>query len=190
MAKKCCCTENNNCNCTSEITDLQNQINNLPPDTNLSCTEVQDCVQTNLDNLQNQINNLSTPTLNVTRETIYAEYYSGESSTGTNVLGTRNSTMTRTNVGRWQVRFNTPHPEGSFYTPEFSWQESGTLRDNPKIGIVQGTKNANGFDVMITYDDNGGTADIYTDHPWTYGVESPLEVITDIESTDININFI
>ena len=110
--------------------------------------------------------------------TIYVEEFAGGSSDGQQSgAWVRNATVSRTAGGRWTVTFATPHPDGVNYNPSFSWEESGTARDNPKIGIVQGTKTANGFNVMITVDDNGGTADPYSDQPWSFGVTAPITVL-------------
>ena len=61
--------------------------------------------------------------------TIYPEVYSGRSANGTTVSFVRNSTMTRTATGRWQIRFNTPHTEGVNYSPDFESEEQSNLRD-------------------------------------------------------------
>lgn len=110
--------------------------------------------------------------------TIYVEEFAGGSSNGQQSgAWTRNATVARTAGGRWTVTFASPHPDGVDYNPSFSWEESGTARRNPKIGIVQGSKTANGFNVMITVDDNGGTADVYSDQPWSFGVTAPRVVL-------------
>lgn len=117
----------------------------------------------------------------VTREWILHERYRGRSATGTTVQHAVNSTMTRTAVGRWQVRFTGgTHPNGESYTPSVTAEEQSANRDTPDITIVQGTQNASGFDIQITTGDNGGAADGYVDTPWSWGVESPLSVVTDV----------
>lgn len=110
-------------------------------------------------------------------QTIYVEYYKGRSSSGTNVEHVLNATMTRTDVGRWQVRFNKPHQEGESYTIVTQPEEESSFRDTPDVTVVQGSQNANGFDIQIHTGDNGSTADRYVDAPWSWGVEHPIQVL-------------
>lgn len=124
--------------------------------------------------------NHPTQTLTTTTATIFPEKFMGRSSTGTNVAFVRNATMTRTAVGQWQVRFNTAHADGANYTIETQAEEQSGNRDTPDITTVQGTQNANGFDIQITTWDNGGTADTYVDTPWSWGVEERIDVITSV----------
>lgn len=120
-------------------------------------------------------------TLSTTTRVILSEEYRGRSSTGTTVQHAVNSTMTRIGVGRWQVRFTGgTHPNGESYTPDLVVEEELNLRDGKDIQIIQGTQNANGFDIMITTGDNGGAADGLVDSPWSWGVEAPVTVITGV----------
>ena len=121
-----------------------------------------------------------TPNLTILSQQIFHENYAGRSANGTTTSFVRNSTMTRTAVGRWQVRFTGAHPQGANYTPNFEAEEESANRDTPDITIVQGTQNANGFDVQITTGDNGATADDYVDTPWSWDVESPVTVVTSV----------
>lgn len=126
------------------------------------------------------INHPST-SLNVSTQLILHERYRGRSATGTTVQHAVDSTMTRTAVGRWQVRFTGgTHPNGESYTPHLTAEEQDANRDTPDITIVQGSQNASGFDIQITTGDNGGTADAYVDTPWSWGVEAPITVVTGV----------
>lgn len=89
-------------------------------------------------------------------------------------IQSRNSSISRQGLGRYTVTFNSQHPDGLNYEIVFGQAESGTLRDVPKVSMVTGTKTANGFQVQITYDDNGGTADVYVDDEWSFFV--PYEI--------------
>ena len=121
------------------------------------------------------------PNLNVTKELIEYEKYRGRSATGTTVQHVDNATMTRTAVGQWQVRFTGgTHPNGESYTPHLTAEEQLANRDGVIIQIVQGTQNASGFDVMMITGDNGGAADGFVDSPWSWGVEAPITVVTDV----------
>ena len=122
-----------------------------------------------------------TPALNVTTATIEAELYRGRSATGTTVQHVDNATMTRTGVGRWQVRFTGgTHPNGESYTPHLTAEEQLANRDGVMPQIVQGTQNASGFDVMLLTGDNGTAADFLVDSPWSWGVEAPINVVTNV----------
>ena len=116
-----------------------------------------------------------------TTQTVYAECHAGGSTNGAaGGAWARRSTVSRLAAGRWQVAFDTPHPDGDAYHVSFSGEESNVTRDNPKFTIEQGSKTAAGFTVMITVDDNGAGADTYNDQPWSYGVACPVTVLTGV----------
>jgi len=75
-------------------------------------------------------------TLNTTSAVIYEETYAGGSNVINGALWSRNSTVTRTAVGRWTVAFNTPHLDGIDYHVSFSTHESGTFRDVQTFRIL------------------------------------------------------
>lgn len=116
----------------------------------------------------------------VTSATVRTVAFDGRSADGVVETYARDATMTRTGVGLWQVRFAAPHPDGANYAPWLTSEEQGTLRDTPDVTIVQGTQNANGFDVQINTGDNGATADILVDAPWSWGVAAPTSVVTNV----------
>lgn len=86
-----------------------------------------------------------------------------------------NSTVTRTATGRYRVSFNTPHPNGNGYSIALSVQEDSPNRDNRKIQWLN--KSSTGFDVSITFDDNGGTADTYGDERFDFTVFEIEDII-------------
>ncbi len=139
-------------------------------------------LQNGIDGLQAQIDDLNLGgagyTLDLTMKTIYEEQVAGGA---LNVNGTqlweRNSTVTRLGEGRYRVVFNTVHPDGVEYHISVSGREDIVNRDNPKVTVVEGTKTASGFDIMVTVDDNGTGADIFEDNPWTFGVRWPCQVV-------------
>lgn len=116
--------------------------------------------------------------------TIYSACYEGGANgTGGSGLWARNATITPINPpgfatsGLYNVVFDSPHPDGDEYHISLSGGESGVTRDNPKVTWVRGTKTENGFQVMVTTDDNGGSADDYNNSEWSFSVNCPVEVI-------------
>ena len=99
----------------------------------------------------------------------------------THLVSYFNSTITRTAIGQYTVTFGQAHPDGSDYAVTFG-QDEAAARDVPKVSIVDGTRTANGFDVIVTTDDNGAGADIYTDDIWSFHVSIDQTVVTDIQS--------
>lgn len=118
--------------------------------------------------------------LTLQTEDVYGEVYFASSANGTTQGSVRNTTLTRTNVGRWTVALSPAHPDGVNYHPTITAEEQGNLRDTPDITVVQGTKTANGFNIQITTGDNGDGADVYVDTPFTIGVCAPTSVVTDV----------
>lgn len=118
-----------------------------------------------------------TPELETTTRTIYSEEYFAASN-GSTMIGSRNVTMTRTGVGRWDVTITPAHPHGVNYHVSFEAEEQSANRDAPDITIVQGSKTASSFSIQITTGDNGGTADVYIDTPFTLAIDAPVDVIT------------
>lgn len=112
--------------------------------------------------------------------TIYHERYAGRTNIGgLTVDFTRNSTMTRTGTGVWEVRFTGGvHPDGDNYSLGLWVGESGTDRDVAKISIIDGSLTSSGFDVQLTADDNGATADILEDNSWGWTVSAPINVLS------------
>lgn len=89
-------------------------------------------------------------------------------------------TVTNTALGRWTVSFNSPHPAGADYPIAFGQRESGVARDVPKVSVVDGTQTANGFNVQVTTDDNGGAADSYSNDSWYFIVMAQKTIVTSV----------
>ena len=87
----------------------------------------------------------------------------------TTTVFVRAMTITRTDVGRYTIALNDPHPDGDDYPISLAGAE-GANRDNPKVIEVVGTRDQDGFDVMVTIDDNGGNADVYVDDEFSVTV--------------------
>ena len=122
--------------------------------------------------------------LSLDSETIYSEQFAGgDNGVNGSAIWARNSTVTRTGEGLYTVVFDSSHPDGINYHVSLSGSEDVANRDNPKVTLVYPTKTANGFDLMVTVDDNGTGADPLEDNGWSYGVDSPLTVITNVETT-------
>lgn len=128
------------------------------------------------DLMENPSNDITTI---VEKKTIYEEYFAW-CATNTTVVFDRNVTMTRTNVGRWQVRFDSPHTDWANYVPQLLAIEDSVNRDVPKVSMVEWTQNANGFDVQITVDDNWTAADPYVDRNRCFSVDQACEVVSNV----------
>jgi hypothetical protein len=127
-------------------------------------------------------NNSSTPTLNVTKQTIGYSFAAAQTAAnGTNNYNT-NCTVTKIagTTGRYSVAFTSPHPNGASYPITLGIQEDLTNRDGRIAQVVTGTQTANGFDVYIGTGDNGGTADVYVEEVWYFNVTAEIEVVTDV----------
>ena len=118
--------------------------------------------------------------LEVTTQDIYVEEYMAKTTDSQVSSATRNTTLTRTALGRWDVTFTNPHPDGVEYHPTITAEEQSANRDTPDITVVQGTITANGFSIQITTGDNGGGADVYVDTPFSLGVSAPVTVVTGV----------
>lgn len=107
-----------------------------------------------------------------TSERIIAVFASG-TSTGI----TRNAAMQTNGLGQYSIEFDEAHPDGDDYEIVFGQGESDVTRDMPKVAYVRDSKTAQGFDVMVTVDDNGATADTYVNNEWDFAVMYEKEVL-------------
>lgn len=92
-----------------------------------------------------------------------------------------NSTVTRVGVGRYNIAFGQSHPNGINYAVTFGVEEEAN-RDVVKASLVEGTRTANGFQMITTYDDNGGAADVLIDEPFSFMVAIDQKIVTDVQS--------
>ena len=115
------------------------------------------------------------------KETVYVEKMFARSANGLVQSSSRESTITRTAQGQWNVVFAAAHPDGAAYHPSLTPEEQSANRDSVDIQVVQGSQTANGFKVMLTTGDNGGGEDTYVDSPWSMAVTCPIEVVTGIK---------
>lgn len=122
-----------------------------------------------------RLSNITSPT--VTTRIIYSEEYFARTANGLIQSGNRNLTITRTAVGLWTAVLATAHPNGVDYHPTITAEEQAT-RDTPDITIVQGSQTPTGFDIQVTTGDNGATADLLVDTPFTVGISAPVTVVT------------
>lgn len=72
--------------------------------------------------------------------------------------------------GRYQVNFGSAHPNGANYAVVFGGEEDAANRDSRDIHLIEGSRTATGFQVMITTGDNGGGADTYVNEDFSYSV--------------------
>lgn len=131
-----------------------------------------------LDRCLRSLKSAPSTSLDVSTATIYSEEFFAKTVNGTTQSGSRNLKITRTAVGQWSAVLNPAHPDGVDYHPSFTAEEQSANRDTPDITIVQGSQTANGFSFQITTGDNGATADVYVDTPFTIGINAPVSVIT------------
>lgn len=89
----------------------------------------------------------------------------------------RNATTTIDAAGLATVVFDMPHPDGVEYHIDIEASEPIGTRDNPKETVVEGSKTANGFQLMLTVDDNGGTADPFSTQPFSWSVSKPERLV-------------
>lgn len=94
-----------------------------------------------------------------------------------NALGVPNyiigATVLRTDVGRYTVSFLTPFPDGDDYPVLFSMEQNPGADDYVPTYL---NANANGFDVEIGEQDNGGTGGVFRDAGFSFFI--PLGDIT------------
>lgn len=120
-------------------------------------------------------------TVNATTAQVRTTFASGRTvnNAGSVVGGlANNATITRTAVGRYRVQFASAHPAGTAYEILLTMQSDVPNRDQRKIAYRDVT--ANGFNVETTVDDNGGTADIYADIPFSFAVMHEITVVTGV----------
>ena len=118
--------------------------------------------------------------LQTTTQTVSVGHASGSQANGTTIQA-RRCTITRTAQGRYTVAFAAAHPDGANYEVVFGQEEPGNTRDVPKVSVVTGSRTANGFDLQVTIDDNGGGADNYQDDTFSFEVLRDLSVLTDVQ---------
>ena len=129
----------------------------------------------------NWISNSSSPTLNVTKETIgyvFAASYINQNGTNTwHNINVNNSSISRTGTGRYSVTFLTNHPNGQYYDITFGYKG-----DNQRDGRIIQVRNqtANGFTIEVLTGDNSTTADILVNSVWYFSVSSTKEVVTGV----------
>lgn len=170
-------------NVKKRVSDLEDVVANLPSEvdnqvislTGNTLTLSDGLVPDSIVDLSAYENQTITPVL----ETMRVVYASGRTSNnaGATVLA-NNSTVTRTAAGRYTVSFSAPHPEGVAYEIVMGAQSDEPNRDQRKFKYTNVT--ANGFDVVTTVDDNGGTADGYADIPFSYAVFYDRQVVTNV----------
>lgn len=123
--------------------------------------------------------------LNVTTEPQIKPFATGCTAANGTEVKWRNCTVQETANGRYTVTFATAHPDGDAYEVVTGVSEDGTLRDVPKISLVEGSRTANSFQVQITLDDNGGAADTYSSHEWSFSVYYEADTITAIALEEV-----
>lgn len=83
-------------------------------------------------------------------------------------------------VGRYTVTFSSAHPWGDDYPVLLASEEDAPNRDVRKISLVEGSRDASGFQVQITVDDNGTAADLYVDEDWSFSVPHEASFVVSV----------
>jgi hypothetical protein len=129
----------------------------------------------------------SAQTLNLETEQIYEGFVAvGANGLNGSELWARRASVTPFgpsggNIWRYTIVFDVPHPDGDDYSITVGGHEDINNRDNPKITVVQATKSANGFQLMVTTDDNGTAPDNPANNAWSVSVDYPRTVVVDAE---------
>lgn len=126
------------------------------------------------------------PTSTITVDRTFAEGVVVNTGTNFNV-GTNvttpyifGSTLTFAGAGNdnrlYQVTFASAHPDGTDYIPTVSGISNEPNGDEAKVNVVEGSITANGFQVITTLDDNGGTEDPQVFLNFTYRVVEKVTI--------------
>lgn len=94
-----------------------------------------------------------------------------------------NASATRISTGRYQITFTNPKPIPN-YTVTFGNIDNFITRDGKHISVINGTQNANGFQVMTMTGDNGGAADILIDSQFNFQVACKVTRLVDVICTE------
>ena len=95
-------------------------------------------------------------------------------------------TVTPVSTGIWQVTFDEPYPTGASYPVLFGTLNDGGTRDGTDAEVINGTQNANGFQIMTTTGDNSGTADILVERWVNFAVPVKKEIVVDVIVTNVD----
>lgn len=90
-----------------------------------------------------------------------------------------NATASRISTGRYQITFQNAKPIAN-YVVTFGNIDNFSTRDGKHISVINGTQNANGFQVMTMTGDNGTAADILIDSQFNFTVTCEMEVVKSI----------
>lgn len=148
------------------------------------CDDVIDCLPTDLQDGDDVNDADADPTneiqtLTLTKETKLVGFAGGEVAENGSTEYEFNSTVVRNSLGNYTVTFGSAHPNGNDYTVQLTANSDEPNEDQRKVQFRN--KTANGFEVNITVDDNGGTGDIEVDEKFDYTVFEELEFITDVQ---------
>lgn len=88
-------------------------------------------------------------------------------------------TVEKLGTGLWQVTFDEPYPTATYPVLFGSLNDGGT-RDGTDVEVINGTQNANGFQIMAMTGDNGATADVLVDRWISFAVPIKKEIVTDV----------
>ena len=91
------------------------------------------------------------------------------------------ATVTRADVGRYDITLDTPLPNGNYEVFTQAHEEDDNAnRDGVDSLVVQGSQSGAGFRIMCTTGDNGGGADPYVDAPFSFEVNARLNVVVNV----------
>jgi len=96
---------------------------------------------------------------------------------GNIINGSNNFSIVKVSTGFFRVIFNSPCPSNR-YAVTTGVTEDFTNRDVVKISVVEGSRTAISFDLMLTTDDNGQNADVLTDADFSFSVIKEKTITT------------
>lgn len=119
------------------------------------------------------------PPLDVVSRKIPGDFATGSQAAGTTIQA-RNCTITNTALGRYTITFASAHPDGENYEVVYGCEEPSNTRDVPKASTVAGSRTANGFEIQVTVDDNGGSADSYSNDTFSFAVKTTITIVESV----------
>jgi len=116
------------------------------------------------------------PSLSLTSESVLVDYAAGQVNANGTAAYSFNSASSLLAGNVYQVTFTTAHPDGTDYAISLGAQSNEPANDQRKIQYLN--KTANGFQVKLSVDDNGGAADPEVQSSFDYRVSREISVVT------------
>jgi len=118
----------------------------------------------------------ATQSLSLTSETVLVDYAAGQVNANGTAAYSFNSETSLLAGNVYQITFSAAHPNGTNYAITLGAQSNEPANDQRKIQWLN--KTANGFQVKLSVDDNGGAADPDVQSSFDYRVSRELSIVT------------